>query len=239
MHPGHLLTRYLATYAFYREGFTTAANRLHAYASGREGSVMDEPATAPGTRLIPPPGACTVVPSTTPRRRQLPACRWPPSTLSLRADRFPPMTSLRERPRPLVTSLGPWPRPRWTPLCVVSSGTRAGSRVVEGLHRLGGERRGVSPSTRGAVSLRGRSSRLSARLNAMETLGPSAEHPWWPMTTQSWERACSPRSRRARPSRWGSTASCRRTHVEGVVERDQPDLRVPRAVQKNAVLGCR
>jgi citrate lyase beta subunit len=46
MHPGHLLTRYLATYAFYREGFTTAANRLHAYLSGGQGSVMDEPATA-------------------------------------------------------------------------------------------------------------------------------------------------------------------------------------------------
>lgn len=46
MHPGHLVTRYLATYAFYREGFDTAANRLHAYLSGREGSVMDEPATA-------------------------------------------------------------------------------------------------------------------------------------------------------------------------------------------------
>jgi hypothetical protein len=46
MHPGHLVTRYLATYAFYRHGFDAAASRLHAYLSGGQGSVMDEPATA-------------------------------------------------------------------------------------------------------------------------------------------------------------------------------------------------
>jgi citrate lyase beta subunit len=48
MHPGHLPTRYAATYAFYREGMERAAARLAAYAGhfGGESAVMDEPATA-------------------------------------------------------------------------------------------------------------------------------------------------------------------------------------------------
>jgi citrate lyase beta subunit len=47
MHPGHLVTRYLATYAFYREGMAAAAGRLRAYLSATgQGGVMDEPATA-------------------------------------------------------------------------------------------------------------------------------------------------------------------------------------------------
>jgi citrate lyase beta subunit len=46
MHPGHLLTRYLATYAFYRQGFPVAARRLSAYLSGRDAGIIDEPATA-------------------------------------------------------------------------------------------------------------------------------------------------------------------------------------------------
>ncbi|MFF3737719.1 DUF6986 family protein [Streptomyces sp. NPDC002566] len=46
MHPGHLPTRYAAVYAFYREGFAQAAERLTRYAHRRTGDVMDEPATA-------------------------------------------------------------------------------------------------------------------------------------------------------------------------------------------------
>jgi citrate lyase beta subunit len=46
MHPGHLVTRYLATYAFYRAGFSPAADRLRNYLARVEGGVMDEPATA-------------------------------------------------------------------------------------------------------------------------------------------------------------------------------------------------
>ena len=46
MHPGHLVTRYLATYTFYRAGFSTAAERLRNYLGRVEGGVMDEPATA-------------------------------------------------------------------------------------------------------------------------------------------------------------------------------------------------
>jgi hypothetical protein len=46
LHPGHLVTRYLATYAFYRAGFPTAADRLRNYLSRVAGGVMDEPATA-------------------------------------------------------------------------------------------------------------------------------------------------------------------------------------------------
>lgn len=47
MHPGHLVSRYAAVYAFYREGLEAAASRLVAYVGGGGGGrVMDEPATA-------------------------------------------------------------------------------------------------------------------------------------------------------------------------------------------------
>ena len=46
MHPGHLVTRYLAAYAFYREGLPAAADRLRRYLSRTGGGVLDEPATA-------------------------------------------------------------------------------------------------------------------------------------------------------------------------------------------------
>lgn len=46
LHPHQLATRYLATYAFYREGYPAAAARLRAYLAQEEGAVMDEPATA-------------------------------------------------------------------------------------------------------------------------------------------------------------------------------------------------
>ena len=46
MHPGHLVTRYLAAYAFFREGLPAAADRLRRYLSRTGGGVLDEPATA-------------------------------------------------------------------------------------------------------------------------------------------------------------------------------------------------
>jgi citrate lyase beta subunit len=46
MHPGHLPTRYLATYSFFRAGLPTAAARIRAYLDRVEGGVVDEPATA-------------------------------------------------------------------------------------------------------------------------------------------------------------------------------------------------
>jgi citrate lyase beta subunit len=46
LHPGHLVTRYLATYAFYRAGLPAAADRLRKYLGRVEGGVLDEPATA-------------------------------------------------------------------------------------------------------------------------------------------------------------------------------------------------
>ncbi|MFE9609684.1 DUF6986 family protein [Streptomyces sp. NPDC006012] len=46
MHPGHLPTRYAAVFAFYREGFEPAADRLARYANRAGGAIMDEPATA-------------------------------------------------------------------------------------------------------------------------------------------------------------------------------------------------
>lgn len=46
MHPGHLPTRFLANFAFYREGFPRAAQRIADYVSNTGSGVLDEPATA-------------------------------------------------------------------------------------------------------------------------------------------------------------------------------------------------
>ncbi|MFB7842820.1 DUF6986 family protein [Microbacterium sp. NPDC056052] len=46
LHAAQLPTRYLATYAFYREGFAAAARRLDNYLHGSDVTIMDEPATA-------------------------------------------------------------------------------------------------------------------------------------------------------------------------------------------------
>ncbi|MDV7194890.1 DUF6986 family protein [Mycolicibacterium fortuitum] len=46
MHPAQLVTRYLATYAFYRGAFAPAAARLRNYVHRLDSTVMDEPATA-------------------------------------------------------------------------------------------------------------------------------------------------------------------------------------------------
>jgi citrate lyase beta subunit len=46
MHPGQLPSRYIATYAFYREGLASAAERLRAYVHGGQSGFLDEPATA-------------------------------------------------------------------------------------------------------------------------------------------------------------------------------------------------
>ena len=46
LHPGQLVTRYTATYAFYRSALPAAVARLAAYLDSSAGSVLDEPATA-------------------------------------------------------------------------------------------------------------------------------------------------------------------------------------------------
>ncbi|MCW2526672.1 MAG: aldolase [Pseudonocardiales bacterium] len=47
LHPGHLVTRFAATYGFYREGFPAAADRLRSYLGSNSATgLMDEPATA-------------------------------------------------------------------------------------------------------------------------------------------------------------------------------------------------
>ncbi|MBM7368537.1 DUF6986 family protein [Gordonia hydrophobica] len=46
MHPAQLVTRFLATYAFYRDGFAPAATRLRNYMHRVDSAIMDEPATA-------------------------------------------------------------------------------------------------------------------------------------------------------------------------------------------------
>jgi citrate lyase beta subunit len=46
LHPAQLPTRYAATFAFYRDGFAGAADRLRRYAERGEGTILDEPATA-------------------------------------------------------------------------------------------------------------------------------------------------------------------------------------------------
>ncbi len=46
LHPAQLPTRYLATFAFYREGFDAAARRLANYVGRADTDILDEPATA-------------------------------------------------------------------------------------------------------------------------------------------------------------------------------------------------
>jgi citrate lyase beta subunit len=46
LHPAQLVTRYLATYAFFRGALPAAAARLAAYAERADAGVLDEPATA-------------------------------------------------------------------------------------------------------------------------------------------------------------------------------------------------
>jgi citrate lyase beta subunit len=46
LHPGQLPTRFLASFAFYREGFRRAARRLSDYVSNTGSGILDEPATA-------------------------------------------------------------------------------------------------------------------------------------------------------------------------------------------------
>ena len=46
MHPGHLVTRWLATFGFYRNALGAAAPRIQSYLGRQGGDVMDEPATA-------------------------------------------------------------------------------------------------------------------------------------------------------------------------------------------------
>ncbi|WP_406024541.1 aldolase/citrate lyase family protein [Nocardioides sp. NBC_00850] len=46
LHPAQLPSRYIATYAFFREGLEVASARLRAYVHGGDSSYLDEPATA-------------------------------------------------------------------------------------------------------------------------------------------------------------------------------------------------
>jgi citrate lyase beta subunit len=46
LHPNQLVTRYAATYGFFRDGLEAAAARLGAYLSKADSGVLDEPATA-------------------------------------------------------------------------------------------------------------------------------------------------------------------------------------------------
>ncbi|OKI51504.1 DUF6986 family protein [Micromonospora sp. CB01531] len=46
LHPAQLPSRYLATYAFFRQGLTAAAERARAYVYGESSAYLDEPATA-------------------------------------------------------------------------------------------------------------------------------------------------------------------------------------------------
>ena len=46
LHPAQLPTRYAATFAFYRDGLTSAAARLRAYVGQQDSQYLDEPATA-------------------------------------------------------------------------------------------------------------------------------------------------------------------------------------------------
>jgi citrate lyase beta subunit len=52
LHPLQLVTRYAATYAFYREGMPAACERLRAYVERADSAVLDEPATAKGMAAL-------------------------------------------------------------------------------------------------------------------------------------------------------------------------------------------
>jgi hypothetical protein len=52
LHPLQLVTRYAATFAFYREGMPAACDRLRAYLDRAESGVLDEPATAKGMAAL-------------------------------------------------------------------------------------------------------------------------------------------------------------------------------------------
>jgi citrate lyase beta subunit len=52
LHPLQLVTRYAATYAFYREGMPEACDRLRTYFERAESGVLDEPATVKGMAAL-------------------------------------------------------------------------------------------------------------------------------------------------------------------------------------------
>jgi hypothetical protein len=52
LHPLQLVTRYAATYAFYREGMPEACERLRAYVERASSGVLDEPATVQGMAAL-------------------------------------------------------------------------------------------------------------------------------------------------------------------------------------------
>jgi hypothetical protein len=52
LHPGQLVSRYAATFAFYRQAFPAAADRLHRYLAGISSGTLDEPATAQAMAAI-------------------------------------------------------------------------------------------------------------------------------------------------------------------------------------------
>ncbi|GAB90508.1 DUF6986 family protein [Gordonia rhizosphera] len=57
MHPGHLVTRWLAVIGFFRSAMPTAAQRLQSYFDRASGAVVDEPATAMSLSLVLQRGA--------------------------------------------------------------------------------------------------------------------------------------------------------------------------------------
>ncbi|MBA4021059.1 MAG: aldolase [Gordonia sp.] len=52
MHPGHLVTRWLAVYSFFREAMPPAASRLQGYFDRQSSEFVDEPATAQSLALV-------------------------------------------------------------------------------------------------------------------------------------------------------------------------------------------
>lgn len=52
MHPGHLLTRWLAVYGFFRSAMSPAVTRLQSYFDRQSAEFVDEPATAQSLALV-------------------------------------------------------------------------------------------------------------------------------------------------------------------------------------------
>ncbi|WP_421844892.1 DUF6986 family protein [Mycobacterium sp.] len=61
MHPGHLVTRWLANFGFFRSALSVAAPRLQAYLDRSGGSVIEEPATAEALAAVVVRGLCVGV----------------------------------------------------------------------------------------------------------------------------------------------------------------------------------
>ncbi|MGI5220776.1 DUF6986 family protein [Nocardia sp. CA-290969] len=85
MHPGHLVTRWAATFHFYRAALAVAGPRIQSYLDRRGGGVLDEPATAQALAACVLRGSACGAFTETELRRHAPGCS--ATVLNALADR--------------------------------------------------------------------------------------------------------------------------------------------------------